>query len=104
MKNEARMINKNVWNEIKFDENLPGSEDKKWSIEVLKAGYEIRDIPETYFYFPKRSKKANLLRLKNETIAQYKLNKKTYPSRIKLILIFIFKTCEHLLTSNEKLY
>ncbi len=84
------MINKNAWNTIKFDENLPGSEDKKWSVEVLRAGYEIIDIPETYFYFPVRNRKANLLRLKNETIAEYKLNKKTYPSRIKLIIIFIF--------------
>ncbi|MDW8849242.1 glycosyltransferase [Flavobacterium sp. MMLR14_040] len=85
------MVNKKIWQEFKFDEKLVFSEDKKWSDQVLKAGYEIMDFNETFFYHIKRDEKSSLNRWKSETIAHYQLHHLHYPSKIKLIALFLFK-------------
>lgn len=82
------MVNKEVWKEFKFDEDLVFSEDKEWSERVIKAGFKIKDLNETFFYHIKRDKNNNLNRWKNETIAHYQLHKLQFPSKIKLIAIF----------------
>ena len=85
------MLNKEVWNEIKFNEQLVFSEDKAWSDSVVKKGYEILDMNETFFYFIKRSQKSELQRYKNETISDFMLNKKENPAIISIIISFLKK-------------
>lgn len=85
------MINKNVWREFKFDEDLVFSEDKEWSNRVINNGYEIRDIAESFFYFLKRDKLKSLKRWENETIAEYQLFNKQYPGYFKIIMRFFYK-------------
>ncbi|MDP5200684.1 glycosyltransferase family A protein [Flavobacterium sp. DG2-3] len=82
------MINKEIWKNFKFDEQLVFSEDKQWSERVIKAGLIIKDFNETFFYHIKRDEKSLLSRLKNETIAHYQLHQLEYLSVIKILLIF----------------
>jgi hypothetical protein len=44
------VINKDVWNEIKFDEQVVACEDKIWSFNTLKRGFDIIPSSATYFY------------------------------------------------------
>jgi rhamnosyltransferase len=83
------MVNKKVWKEFKFDERLVFSEDKEWSYRVLKAGYNVADFNETFFYYINRNSQNSLNRLKNETIAYYQLHQLKYPSIFKIIGLFI---------------
>lgn len=85
------MVNKKVWEQVKFDEALVFSEDKEWSKRVVEAGFELRDINQTFFYFAKPSPKGLINRYKNETLAQYQLNNQTGPSIGKIILSFLKK-------------
>lgn len=89
--NACAMIDKEVWKSHKFDENIVASEDKKWSKEVLKEGYFLKDCREAFYYFVNRDTQGSLSRLQNETIAEYQLNKINYPSKAKIILLFIYK-------------
>jgi glycosyltransferase involved in cell wall biosynthesis len=84
------IINKTVWEKHKIDENLVFSEDKFWSETVMRDGYEILDLNETFFYFIKRDEKSNLNRIKNETIAYHLMHKKPFPSLFRII-ISLFK-------------
>ncbi|MFD2939583.1 glycosyltransferase family 2 protein [Flavobacterium notoginsengisoli] len=86
------MVNKKIWNNFKFDENLVFSEDKEWSDRVIKAGYLIKDFNETFFYHIKRDEKNALKRWENETTAYYQLRKLKYPSYFKIMGSFIKKT------------
>ncbi len=43
-------IRKEVWEKIKFDESIIMAEDKKWAIDVLKAGYRLVYEPEAVVY------------------------------------------------------
>lgn len=79
------MVNKKVWEVYKFDENLSFSEDKEWSQRVVKGGYKILDFNETFFYFIKRNYKSLMNRYKNETLAEYQLQEKHFPSTLRLI-------------------
>lgn len=83
------LINKEVWKEIKFNEQLTFSEDKEWSSRVMDVGYEIADLNETFFYFINRSKKSLITRFKNETFEEYNLQKKRFPSKIHLVGSFV---------------
>lgn len=83
------IVNKKVWNQFKFDEELLACEDKEWSERVIKNGFKILDLNETFFYFIKRSEKASLLRYKIETISEYMLNKKKFPNVIIILLSFL---------------
>ncbi|WP_264566714.1 glycosyltransferase family 2 protein [Flavobacterium sp. N3904] len=85
------MVNKKVWYEFKFDETLVFSEDKEWSDRVLKAGYEIMDFNETFFYHINRDKKGILNRYKNETVAHYQLHKLKYISILKIFGVLFFR-------------
>lgn len=93
------LVNKKVWEIYKFDENLVFSEDKEWSDRVIKAGYEILDCNETFFYQIQRDEKGALNRIKNETIAYYQLHQLKYPSLFKIVLSF-FKTLCFVLPLN----
>ena len=85
------IVNKEVWLETKFDENLVFSEDKEWSDRVMKKGYEILDLNETFFYFIKRDQKSSLSRYKYETISDYLFNKKKYFTTVVILFSFIKK-------------
>ena len=85
------MVNKKVWVNNKFDENLIASEDKEWSARVIDQGYEIRDVNETFFYFLKRDEKSALKRWKIETIADHQLKNKPFPIVSKIIISFLYK-------------
>lgn len=85
------LVNKEVWELNKFNEELPFSEDKEWSQRVFNKGFQILDLNETFFYFIKRDSKSNLLRFKNETISEYLLHKKKYPSIFSIYASFLKK-------------
>jgi rhamnosyltransferase len=84
------LVNKEVWEKHKFNEDLPFSEDKEWSERVFINGFQILDLNETFFYFISRDSKSSLSRLKNETLSEYLLHKKKFPS-IFIIFASFFK-------------
>nr|MDO8081177.1 glycosyltransferase family 2 protein [Candidatus Freyarchaeota archaeon] len=43
-------MKKSIWTKIKFDESIAFSIDKKWAIDVLKAGYNISYAPDACVY------------------------------------------------------
>jgi len=43
-------IKKDIWMKIKFDERIIMAEDKKWAIDVLKAGYTLVYEPKAAVY------------------------------------------------------
>ncbi len=67
------------------------SEDKFWSEEVLKNGFQLRDVCETFFYHIKRDKSSELHRSKNETMANYQINNKKFPGTMQLIISSAYK-------------
>lgn len=83
------LINKSVWEKIRFNEELSFSEDKEWSLRVMGAGYEVADLNESFFYFINRSRKSLINRFKNETFEEYNLHRKTFPSRLHLMGSFV---------------
>ncbi len=89
--NACSMIKKSVWEKLKFDENLVFSEDKYWSEEVLRNGFQLKDVCETFFYQIKRNKRSELNRWKNETMASYQLNNKKYPGSLQIIISSIYR-------------
>ena len=58
---------------------------------MVKDGFEIIDLNETFFYFIKRSQNSSLNRYKNETISEYRLYDKKFPSTIYSIASFFKK-------------
>lgn len=85
------IVNREIWEHHKFDENLVFSEDKEWSDRVVKNGFKILDINETFFYFIKRDRKSILNRYRNENIADYQLNNKQFASPLHSIASFFKK-------------
>ncbi|AWI25666.1 glycosyltransferase family 2 protein [Flavobacterium pallidum] len=85
------IVNKQVWETYKFDETLLAVEDKEWSERVMKAGFEILDINETFFYFINRGHKAWLKKYKIETIASSLLYGKNFASKPRIIASFFKK-------------
>jgi hypothetical protein len=94
------IVNKKVWEQSKFNEELVASEDKEWSERVMKRGYRILDLNETFFYFINRNQKASLKRYKIETIAGYQLTKKKFPSPVLFFGSFLKKV----ILTNTKNY
>ena len=84
------MVNKEVWKYHKFEEKLMFSEDKEWSKKVINNGYEISQVPETFFYFAKRSNKKKLLRFYNENLANSILKSMKPVSYKKIILASLY--------------
>lgn len=84
------VINKEVWEEVKFDEYIVAAEDKDWSNKVISRGYEILEINETFLYYIQRDFKGRLKKNKIETIAGHQLmNKKFKYSKFEIYLIFL---------------
>lgn len=85
------LVNKQVWEIHKFNEELVFSEDKEWSKRVSDLGYKILDLNETFFYFIQRDEQSLLNRYRNETLSYYQLNNKEFPSPLRILLTFIKK-------------
>ena len=85
------MVNKEVWKEHKFDEDLIASEDKEWSKRVLEVGFKLFDLNETYTYFANRDKSGQLKRWEIETLAEYQIKGKKYPGYGKIFIAFLYK-------------
>jgi glycosyltransferase involved in cell wall biosynthesis len=85
------IINKEVWKENKFDEELIAVEDKEWTDRVMKKGFVVLDLNETFFYFINRDKKASLKKHKIETIASSKLTNKKPLKLVKIIVSFFYR-------------
>ena len=83
------LVSKKVWEQNKFDESLPFSEDKEWSHRITEKGFKIYDFNETFFYDINRNEASQINRIKNETLAHYQLHKsKNFPSKIRLVFSF----------------
>ena len=91
------IVNKEIWLDYKFNEELVFSEDKEWSQRVYDNGYEIIDMNETFFYFIKRDEKSSLRRIKNESIAKNLMYDMKPQSVTSLICSFFLKI---LITNN----
>ncbi len=85
------VVNKNVWNKIKFDETLVFSEDKDWSQKVIDSGYLIFDCNETFYYFSKITNRQALKRYENEMLAEYQVSNKKFPHTFKIIGSLCYK-------------
>lgn len=84
------MINRKIWKQYKFDESLSANEDKEWSLRTNTDGYDILDMNEGYFYFINRNQDSLVSRFRNETLADYQLNNKKFPSRLKILMSFVY--------------
>lgn len=85
------IVNKDVWERFKFNEDLIAIEDKEWSERVMHKGFEILDLNETYFYFLKRDSKSLLNRFKIETIAEYQFSNNKFHSPLHSLASFFKK-------------
>lgn len=94
------IINKEVWQNNKFDEELIAVEDKEWSVRVEKQGYEILDLNETFFYFINRNRKSSLKKYKIETIASFKIANKKPTGLLKIVGSFFY----NIIVKNTKKY
>lgn len=94
------MVNKEVWKENKFNEDLLAVEDKEWTNRVMKKGFDILDLNETFFYFIKRDKKASLKKYKIETIASFQLTNKRCSSLTRIVISFL----KNIIILNTKKY
>ncbi|MCM8569217.1 glycosyltransferase [Gramella jeungdoensis] len=83
------LINKTAWEEIRFNEELSFSEDKEWSVRAIESGYEIADMNESFFYFINRSKSSLVNRYRNETLEEYRLHNKSFPSSLHIAGSFV---------------
>ncbi|MCP4055698.1 MAG: glycosyltransferase [Mesoflavibacter sp.] len=102
--NACAMINKKVWEQYPFDESLGFSEDKYWSALVMKHGYTIKNITETFFYFAKRDQTASINRFKNESIANGIINNNKPTSLLKVFLSsFYAMTIDNVMTFLKRI-
>ena len=85
------LVNREVWDEYKFNEDLVALEDKEWSLRVMEKGYKILDLNETYFYFINRDLNSSRNRFKNETIAECQLHHKSFSTPTKSLISFFKK-------------
>lgn len=85
------IINKRVWEKIKFNEELLAIEDKDWSYRAIERGYKILDLNETYFYFLKRNLQADLQRYKIESISNFRLHNRNFSTPFKSFLSLMKK-------------
>ena len=88
--NACSVINKNIWELYKFDENLPACEDKEWSMRVIENNFKIIQVPETFFYFPKRGNKGILRRHRIEKTAEMVIKREKPMSYLKILGVSIY--------------
>jgi glycosyltransferase involved in cell wall biosynthesis len=62
--NAASALRKSVWEKVKFDEKVNTSEDKIWTRDISKLGYEVHLIPSIFFYLNTRNHESEIKRYK----------------------------------------
>lgn len=65
-------IRRRVWEEVKFDEGIEAAEDKLWTREVLRRGYEVHRIPALYGYIKQSSSGTAVVRNYREALGAYR--------------------------------
>lgn len=69
--NHCAAIRKAVWEQVNFDEQAFASEDKIWSLEVLKKGYSLMyRVPGFYVYSKPFSREVKIKRAVIEEVAK----------------------------------
>lgn len=66
-------FNREVWEKIPFNENVPTFEDKDWTKRVLKAGYDIEFAPVVFSYNITRNAAQEYFRFKNDVKGNYQI-------------------------------
>lgn len=79
--NHCAAIKRAVWDHIQFNEEVNASEDKIWSIAVLKAGFSILyQVPLFYVYVKPFSVKEKVSRSAKEAVIKEKVTGQAYTS------------------------
>jgi len=78
--NHCAAIKKSTWREISFDEKVFASEDKTWSLEVLKKGYKLLyNVPCFYVYIKPFNRTTKVNRMIIEEAAKEIITGKSDP-------------------------
>lgn len=86
------VIRRSVWEQVKFDENLPAVEDKFWTRDVLKLGYTvISPIPAFYYYLKSMTPIEKMRKNYRELVVSYSYTGEKASGFIKTPLLFMMK-------------
>ena len=66
-------FSRQVWEKHPFRVDVATFEDKEWTTQVLKAGYDIDFVASIFCYQIKRNKKQLFFRFKNDMVGNYQL-------------------------------
>lgn len=67
------VVNKNMWLEEKFLDDIQQCEDKEWTKRMISKGFTVEFAPAIYCYEIKRTKKQLFKRFKDDIIINYQL-------------------------------
>ncbi|HSF54713.1 MAG TPA: hypothetical protein VLA71_13220, partial [Algoriphagus sp.] len=67
------VVNKKMWEDEKFADDIQQCEDKEWTKRIVAKGYTVEFVPAIYCYEIKRTKKQLFTRFKNDIIINYQL-------------------------------
>tara|TARA_R110001632_G_scaffold186410_1_gene306790 strand:- start:633 stop:1403 length:771 start_codon:yes stop_codon:yes gene_type:complete len=87
--NAASALRKSVWKKVKFDEEVKTSEDKIWTRDISKLGYEVRLIPSIFFYINIRNFKSEIKRYRKHKKAM-EINPDIYSQTVKINSLYYF--------------
>jgi len=87
--NAASALKKSVWEKVKFNEDVKTSEDKIWTRDISKLGYEVQLIPSIYFYINIRNFKTEIKRYRKHKKAM-EINPDIYNKTVKTNSLYYF--------------
>ncbi|MFY0631067.1 MAG: glycosyltransferase [Flavobacteriaceae bacterium] len=87
--NAASALRKSVWEKVKFDEEVKTSEDKIWTRDISKLGYEVQLIPSIFFYINTRNFKNEIKRYRKHKKAM-EINPDIYSETVKINSLYYF--------------
>ncbi|MBN7817555.1 glycosyltransferase [Algoriphagus pacificus] len=67
------VVNKKMWLEEKFVDDIQQCEDKEWTKRMVAKGYTVEFTPAIYCYEIRRTRKQLFTRFKNDIIINYQL-------------------------------
>lgn len=110
--NHCAAIRRSCWKELSFDEQIFASEDKLWSIEILKKGYSILyNVPGFYLYAKPFNRSTKIKREVIEESAKELITGKThhlytasYPRSFFAKLVTAFKRLSSDLRNHADVY
>jgi rhamnosyltransferase len=74
--NACSVINRKVWLQLPFDENIEFAEDKKWNLDVFVLGYSLVIGEDLYYYYSRDNKNRYIKREFQSEIVYRKLFRK----------------------------